>query len=107
MADLTGGSRVGLVVLLLDRCLQPLKLRVDLALVAWPDVRLQHQRDPRPEREHGLGGALHHVEALVPGGAFEFSEHRRRPVQQAGVSYYLPRCGTLIEDTTAGTSHTL
>ncbi len=37
------GSRVSLVVLLLDRCLQPLKLRVDLALVAWPDVRLQHQ----------------------------------------------------------------
>jgi hypothetical protein len=39
-------------------------------------------------------------------GTFNFGEHRRRPVRQAGVSYDLHRCGNRIGDGAVGVSGT-
>lgn len=53
--------------------LLPFLLFIDLALELGPNVGLHHERQPRPERRHGLLRTLYDIEGLVP-RTFKFSE---------------------------------
>lgn len=81
-----------LLIRLRDRLFEPFDLGVQLALVAWTNVSLDDERDPRAEWLNGLCSTLHHAEDLVP-GTFNLGEHARRPIGQTGVADDL-HCGS-------------
>ena len=78
-----GSEGAGLRVAALgERLLEPLDLAVEFTRATGADVRLEYERDARPEGQDGLGSRLHDGEDLVP-LPFDLGEHRRRAVRQA------------------------
>ncbi len=86
---------------LFESPLEPLDLAVDLAGAPGPDVGFEHERDPRPERQHGLSGGLHDREDLVP-LPLDLGEHRRRAVRQTRSADDLHRGGDRVVHRSVG-----
>lgn len=75
-----------------NRSLEAFEFRVKFALETWPNVCFQHERYARPEGCHGLSGALHNSEDLIP-LALNRREHRVGAVRQPRVAHHLHRSG--------------
>lgn len=98
-----GSAGVGLCVAALgERLLEPLDLAVEFTRATGADVRLEYERDARPEGQDGLGSRLHDGEDLVP-LPFDLGEHRRRAVRQArGADDGDGRCDGVVDRAVSG-----
>src|SRR3954447_7260234 len=77
-------SRTGGPTLLAGReqRLEPVHLALELPVVTWPDVGLEHQAHPGPVPPDDLDGLTHDAQARLP-VALDRGEHRVGPIGQA------------------------